>query len=509
MSFKNVFLLSVCFVAHSHAMAPAEAAPFPADGHITDIEQIKKFFSADGTTLILRNKNITSIDANVFDQIASAYPNIQVINLANNKLTHLPESISKLAQLRCLSLNDNILMHVPISLSLIASLEELYLQNTLVGARPEWSVQKDILQHMPRLRHLGESLPQPPAVLPETITNITQIVSQVFGRGIIWPRFYNNHTLTLANTPIENIAPDVFAQIADLWPDLEVIDLTNTPLAREILRQEALSPESVLPVILPQNRSIRDGLSYLKTHTKLKKVILSDTQAIDERSSWFLAHITSLDELTSCLEPLSRTGPSERTTFFDHELFDANSLNLEQIDDAVFEELAQKYPEIWFVSLSCNPYLRKLPTSIASLKKLEALHICATSIACIPDEIALMPSLKTIVALDAPLLARQPELAVRINKLRAIVGLAPIDIQLSAEDAVLPEMAEATAHVTRTAEALAAEISHAHVLIQHILERIHRDGATPTEMAQLAQLHALTAHLPRPHRSDGESKSSE
>lgn len=580
-----------------------------AEGHISDIEQIRDLITHDGRGLCspLGGIQLTEIDNIVFEQLAAQYPDLrafqlcqaglthlpesigrlsqlqylrlklnelvdipegignlsqlQILDLSgdcfgHNRLTYLPESIGNLSQLRKLDLRFNLLMHLPSCIDRLPQLLHLLLDENLFLARSDWPARALALEQEHPQLNLQAMLPcsvRPPRT---TVTHISSIVfQQPDSRRAALRYNLATHTLDLSNTPIETIDPVVFTQIADFWPDLKVIDLTNTPIARKL--SKPVEYQFLFSELLPQNKWLRDGLNYLKTHTNIKRVILDVTNfsegsskfirhflrhshsdgaeqvrySTDQSVLWFLpAHITSFDEIALCHTDgaLSRDDSSldmlarNRITLIPQELRMSHH-GIERIDDVVFEQLAAIHPETAIVAIGYNPYLHVLPTTIAALTKLEILDISATTIAHIPDEVALIPSLKTILAWHAPLLARDPDLEERINALREAHELDPIQIFLSAPTAALPPgMAEAAAYVTHlprktvpTVHAKAIPVVPAAVLhAQKRLKEIHDairgdDGAralTPQERDEIKLLWSVIDYY---QGSVGKNKSGE
>lgn len=113
----------------------------PADGHVTDIEQIRRYYH--NGKFDLHNKGITVIDGRVFQQIAAEsgpeqfFYLLQNLDLHENNLSALPPEIGLLANLRILAVSYNRqLAALPPEVWQLRQLSELYLNSTRFAALP-------------------------------------------------------------------------------------------------------------------------------------------------------------------------------------------------------------------------------------------------------------------------------------------------------------------------------------------------------------------------------------
>lgn len=85
------------------------------------------------TILLLQNNNLTT-----FEKGGKLHEleGLNILDLTNNKLAHLPESISKLKNLKVLKLNNNKLKNLPSAVSELSKLQELYLSSNRFSKVP-------------------------------------------------------------------------------------------------------------------------------------------------------------------------------------------------------------------------------------------------------------------------------------------------------------------------------------------------------------------------------------
>lgn len=538
MSLKNVFLLSVCFVAYSHAMTPAgtgsaaASTEIPADGHVTDIEQIRPFFSADGSQLNPLFQHILSIDSHVFDQIADEFPRLRGLNLSGNKLTelpdsignlsqlqflwimsnqltHLPESIGNLSQLRQLWLQENQLTHLPESIGNFSQLQEFELEeNNLMYlpdsidkctelksfdldgnpflARTDWPARKLALEQKNRKVFISDKLPTPPHPFPATITDAKQIISSGTRHFAIKPRYDSaTHTLDLSYLPITHIEPHVFAQIADLWPDLEIIDLSYTQLAAtpelretfvanlEILRENGVYVDKVI-------FNVRGTEHILDIHNHIHN--------LESIKSYYKSSVGTFGDITGGI-------------------FSLPSIGIKSFDPDVFKQMADD-PETkgtQALFLMGNP-LKTLPETVTQLTELRTINLEDTRIESLPIAILLMPNLRKISLTNTPFASSplQPESLAMIQQIHALRkerNLPPLVINgiPSAEEAALAETATMASCAGEPAADVSEEILHAQQHLHLIRGAVGAGDAaraiTEEEKAEIAHLEAFIESL--------------
>lgn len=332
---------------------------------------------------------------------------LQTLVLSDNQLKRLPESISNLTQLQLLWAERNLLTQLPEGVSNLTKLERINMaENRLTNIRPLQNLmmlKKIGLEDNPVVaradwpetkRRLGSILydtPLPPYMLPWSITDINQILyspepGSPEGKK---PRYdAEKHTLDLSNAPIESILPEVFEAIADLWPDLEVIDLTNTPITKDIRSCSEL----------------RNGLYRLKElNTHFNKIIIGDAHLIIDKNSaasddferWTTpTHITSLSQI----KPFA-IGLSDE---WGNLVISLAKLDLESIDGTVFTQIADECKRFGSISidLGYNPRLDCLPDEITQVKSITSILLNDTGIKALPKEFHLMPNLDGLINLD-------------------------------------------------------------------------------------------------------------
>lgn len=328
-----------------------------------------------------------------------------------NQLTHLPDSIGNLSQLQEFNLDKNQLTLLPDSIGNLSHLRKISFSDNPFLARADWPEKKlALIQKNLVLRCLFADLPYPPATFPTTITNVNQIISHCRNYRIELRYNLETHTLDLSNLPIKSIAPHIFKQIAEIWPDLEVIDLTGTPIAQDVRSCSEL----------------RNGLYVLAQHTKLNTIIVSKDHVIKKE------HITSNEferwTTPTRIENLDQIRPY--LLFIDDNSsvsVELAKLDLESIDDSVFSQIAEAFPDFNVsLDLSCNPRLEHLPAEILKIQKLFKLSLHNTNIHALPEGLLLKPSLFRIVNFDYTPLVSTPEwkdTLARINRERTVAGL--------------------------------------------------------------------------------------
>lgn len=85
------------------------------------------------TILLLQNNSLTSLEKG---GKLHELEGLDILDLTNNKLAHLPESINKLKNLRILKLNENKLKNMPSAVSELSKLQELYLSSNKFSKVP-------------------------------------------------------------------------------------------------------------------------------------------------------------------------------------------------------------------------------------------------------------------------------------------------------------------------------------------------------------------------------------
>lgn len=107
---QEIWAAMVRLHIHPDAVRHAPVADIPADGHVTDVEQIAHYYDRETGTLDLSSKHITAIDGTVFEQIIAQsapggrFTSLQTLNLSANPITALPDNIGELTNLQTLDL---------------------------------------------------------------------------------------------------------------------------------------------------------------------------------------------------------------------------------------------------------------------------------------------------------------------------------------------------------------------------------------------------------------------
>lgn len=103
----------------------------PALDHILALSQIEPFYDEKTRTLDLSNLGIKEFDGEIFERIASHYPHLRVLSLANNELKAVPWQVSKLKKLHVLDLSSNELLAPPAGLRELKHLKKIDLSDNL------------------------------------------------------------------------------------------------------------------------------------------------------------------------------------------------------------------------------------------------------------------------------------------------------------------------------------------------------------------------------------------
>ncbi len=97
----------------------------PALDHILALSQTESFYDEKTRTLDLSDLGIKEFDGEIFERIASRFPHLRVLTLANNNLALIPWQVSKLRRLRILDLSNNELLVVPANLRDLKHLKKI------------------------------------------------------------------------------------------------------------------------------------------------------------------------------------------------------------------------------------------------------------------------------------------------------------------------------------------------------------------------------------------------
>lgn len=358
--------------------------------------------------LRLENNQLTTLPESI-----GGLSNLQELWLNNNPLTALPESIGGLSNLQQLSLDYNQLTALPESIGRLSNLQQLFLNHNPLTARSDWQIKRTSLKRAIPALSIFDALPSAPETPPTHVTHIKQIIATGrwdFATGNYVIRYnFATHTLDLSNTPIEHIDPSVFEQIAVFWPDLEVIDLSNTPLAstRE-LSEDFLTGMHILIERCPE----------------LKNVILNTPDCVNAIHT----SITNINQLTGNYHVV--TGDFQDISTGGG-MFQLMSQFICTIDSSVFSQIAHN-PEMantQALFLMDNP-LRTLPATVDQLAHLRVINLENTLVESLPMEIFLMPSLQKISFTNTPLANSEGFTAQcqDVHNRRAALGLTPLTI---------------------------------------------------------------------------------
>jgi Leucine-rich repeat (LRR) protein len=108
------------------------------------VEILGKSYDINTKELNLNNKNITEIPESI-----SKLSNLKYLYLRSNQLTAIQESISKLVSLKYLDLRHNQLTTLPESIGKLVRLKHLYLHNNQLSTLPE------SIGNLIKLKHLS------------------------------------------------------------------------------------------------------------------------------------------------------------------------------------------------------------------------------------------------------------------------------------------------------------------------------------------------------------------
>ena len=102
--------------------------------NIEDIYNLSPQEKAQITDLELVSMSLTYLP----DDILDGFTNLKTLNVLNNQLTELPDSIGNLTNLEKLWLINNKLTELPESIVNLTNLEQLYLKNNELTELPQW-----------------------------------------------------------------------------------------------------------------------------------------------------------------------------------------------------------------------------------------------------------------------------------------------------------------------------------------------------------------------------------
>ena len=127
--------------------------------------------------LNLRNNSLSEIPNSI-----TRLTNLQSLDLRHNSLSEIPDSITRLTNLKSLDLSNNSLSTIPESITRLTNLKTLYLNSNSISAIPE-SITR--LQKLTRLNLDENPITEPPLeVVKEGIEAIRQYFKQIETEGV-------------------------------------------------------------------------------------------------------------------------------------------------------------------------------------------------------------------------------------------------------------------------------------------------------------------------------------
>jgi len=194
-----------------------------SDGWQEAVRRIEEAKSSNASTLNLSRLKLTAIPDSL-----TRLANLQQLTLGENQITAIPESLAQLANLRELNLFRNQITTIPDSLAQLVNLQILFLTNNRITAIP------DSLAQLSNLRELYLGVNQITAI-PDSLAQLANLrelklfSNQISAIPDSLAQLANLQVLYLANNQITAI-PDSLAQLAKL----QELDLDINPLPDEI-----------------------------------------------------------------------------------------------------------------------------------------------------------------------------------------------------------------------------------------------------------------------------------
>ena len=133
---------------------------------------IPRITSTSTTVKLSNNEAVNDGTINEILDGLTVLPNLQRLDLSNNRLTALPESLGNLSNLKYLFLRHNALTALPSSLGNLSELQYLHLNDNALTALPE---EPFSVGNLPNLQYLNLS--------NNTLTDQDPVVLELRGRG--------------------------------------------------------------------------------------------------------------------------------------------------------------------------------------------------------------------------------------------------------------------------------------------------------------------------------------
>jgi Leucine-rich repeat (LRR) protein len=174
--------------------------------------------SLRATSVKIRGKNLTRIPEFVFNM-----PNLEVLNLSDNRIESIPEKIGKLKNLQELTMNYNALRSLPSSMGSLTKLELLSLYNNELTTLPS-SMEK--LKNLSSMYLTNNKLTSIPALPPKLtlldlkVNSLTSVPEAITKHGALKYLFVGENKLTTLPESIGDVK------------SLETLGLANNRLAR-------------------------------------------------------------------------------------------------------------------------------------------------------------------------------------------------------------------------------------------------------------------------------------
>lgn len=218
---------------------------------------LKKNLKGDETELALTGLGLIDISP------LTSFNNLQKLNIFDNQITTIPDSISNLAKLKQLNIYDNKITIIPDSLAKLTNLKEFYLNNNQVKVIPD---------SLAKLTNLTDLMLQENQikVIPDSLSDLTNL--QKFN-------LYKNKITEI---------PDSLAKLTKL----EQLYISNNQITEIPDSLSKLINLKILDLRSNQIRVMPDSLSELKS---LEKLYLSKNQIVTV--SDYLPGLTTLREL--------------------------------------------------------------------------------------------------------------------------------------------------------------------------------------------------------------------
>ena len=387
--------------------------------NISDILPYFIFYLTNLNTLNLNNNQLTSVPESI-----TRLTNLNTLNLNNNQLTSIPESITRLTNLTTLHLSYNKLTSIPESITRITNLNKLHLNNNQISSVP------GSINRITNLNTLDLSYNQL-IVVPESITHLTNLttLNLINNKLISVPksitRLTNLTTLHLNNNQLTSVPESI-----NRLTNLNTLNLSNNQISSVPESINRLTNLTTLNLNQNQLSSVPESITHLTnlttlylSHNQISSVPesinrLNNLTILDLRNNQLRAvpesinclnNLTGLDlsynQLTSVPESITR-------------LTNLTTLYLSHNQLRAVPESITRLTNLTTLDLSENQ-LTSVPESINHLTNLTTLYLIQNQLTSVPESITHLTNLTTLYLIQNQLTS-VPESITRLTNLNTL-----------------------------------------------------------------------------------------